>query len=130
MSPKVANQRCVFSPEAQFVCKVFLKEVYYVLSDLIEAAVNAPGGKHPILYCTWRKNPEERRVQHRLTLIRGKPGRCLQHSIERGRHQELQALTSGGGVLLSWTGNGGSLSESDVLTVKRNTSQGSFYLNN
>lgn len=22
--------------------------------------MNALGGEHPILYCTWRKNPEER----------------------------------------------------------------------
>lgn len=98
MSPKVANQRCVFSPEAQFVCKVFLKEVYYVLSDLIEAAVNAPGGKHPILYCTWRKNPEERRVQHRLTLIRVKPGGvCSTASRERKASGTTSTYFGGGG---------------------------------
>lgn len=101
MSPKVANQRCVFSPEAQFVCKVFLKEVYYVLSDLIEAAVNAPGGKHPILYCTWRKNPEERRVQHRLTLIRVKPGGvCSTASREEGIRNYKHLLRRGGGVII------------------------------
>lgn len=87
---------CV-SPEAQFVCKVFLKKCI-MCNDLIEAAVNALGGKHPILNCTWRKNPEERRVSDWSAVSdpdQRKPG-GLQLSIEIARHQELKAPTSGG----------------------------------
>lgn len=61
--------------------------------------MNALGGKHPILYCTWRKNPEERRVSDGSALTdpdQRETRRCLQHSIKIGRHRELEALTSGG----------------------------------
>lgn len=54
--------------------------------------MNALGGKHPILYCTWRKNPEERRVSDGSAVTEPdqmETRRCLQHSIEIGRHREL-----------------------------------------
>lgn len=61
--------------------------------------MNALGGKHPILYCTWRKNPEERRVSDGSALTdpdQRETRSCLRRSIEIGRHQELKALDSRG----------------------------------
>lgn len=57
--------------------------------------MNAPGGKHPILCCTWRKNPEERRVSDQSAeseLARGKNKWQLQQNIDVRRHQEVEAL--------------------------------------
>lgn len=97
--------------------------------------MNALGGKHPILYCTWRKNPEERRVSDGSALTdpdQRETRRCLQHSIKIGRQQELLALTSGragGAIYYPEQETGGSLSDSDVQRVKRNPMRASFYLN-
>lgn len=97
--------------------------------------MNAPGGKHPILYCTRRKNPEERRVSDGSAATdpdQKETRRCLQHGGEIGRHRELEALTSGVGG-----GGAGGASyypeqetggDSDVQTVKRNPLQATLMI--
>lgn len=52
--------------------------------------MNALGGKHPILYCTWRKNPEERRVSdgsEQTDPDQTETRWCLQHSVKIGRYR-------------------------------------------
>lgn len=114
--------------------------MYNVKSDLIEAAVNALGRKHPILYCTWRKNPEERRVSDGSAAA--DPESEGNREVFAAQHQDRKASGTistyfrgtDGAIMIrnrklredggGWVG--GSFCDSDVHTVKRNPWQASF----
>lgn len=137
-SPKVATQRwlfvCVFSPEAQFVCKVFLKKCIMF--------------KWPhwgCSECTGRKTPNT--VLYMEEKPRGEqsfwwvstdwPWSEGNQEVSAAQHRDRKASgtistyfgygwVGGGSYLLSWTGNWGSLRDSDVQTLKRNPLQASL----
>lgn len=102
--------------------------------------MNALGGKRPILYCTWRKNPEERRVSDGSTQTdpdQRETRRCLQHSVDskvtgtistyfRGARRGLEELSVS---IYFRTGNWGGLAVTLMCKELRGILHTSFYLN-
>lgn len=103
--------------------------------------MNALGGKHPIPYCTWRKNPEERRVSDGPTPTdpdQTETRRCLQHSVDSKVMGTISTYFRGGHggawrsylfLFISEQETGGSRCDSDAQRATRNQLHTSFYLN-